>query len=106
MSFAGTVVKSTQTILAQNFDTGGQGTGDASSISGTIENFTSDAVLIGGAALGLAFILSVIWVGISMAKGGSLQGAFTGVAIIFVVAILLGLGTRAIGWFIGLGASA
>lgn len=105
MSFTSTVVEKSQFILAQDFNSGAEGSGDSSSIVGAIQGFTNDAVAIGGAAIGLAFIISVIWVGVSMAKGGSLQSAFTGVAIIFVVAILLGLGTRAIGWFIGMGSS-
>lgn len=103
MTFAPTPEMTNRLILAQSFDTGTEGSGDADSIIGAVENFTQNWVAIGGAFIGLAFVIAVVWIGITMLKGGAIGQAFTGVAAIFIVAILLGLGTRLIGWLIGLG---
>ena len=103
MTFAPTPAMTDRLILAQSFDTGTEGSGDADSILGAIENFTQNWVAIGGAVIGLAFVIAVVKIGFTMRRGGSIGEAFSGVAIIFIVAILLGVGTRAIGWLIGMG---
>lgn len=103
MTFAPTPAMTDRLILAQSFDTGTEGSGDADSIIGAVENFTQDTVAIGGTFIALAFIIAVVKIGFTMRSGGSIGDAFSSVAIIFIVAILLGLGTRVIGWLIGMG---
>jgi len=105
MTFAPSPEMANRFILAQSFDSGAEGSGDAGSIVGALEELSQQAIVISVAAIILAFILSAVWVGFTMFKGGSIGQAFTGVAVICVVALLLGIGPHLIGWVVGMGNS-
>lgn len=104
MSF--TATNSTQAlVLAQNFNTGGTGSGGVDDVVGALDNLTSVLITVGSAIAVVAFIIAILRVFVTMRSGGGFGQAFSGIGMVLLFALLLGVGTAAVGWFIGIGSS-
>lgn len=92
-------------VLAQNFNTGGTGQGGVDDVVGALDNLTSVLITVGSAIAVVAFIIAILRVFMTMRSGGGFGQAFSGIGMVLLFALLLGVGTAAVGWFIGIGSS-
>lgn len=105
MSFTTTANEKVNLILAQNFDTGGKGSGGVDDIVNAGNTLASDIATLGAVVFIVAFLISVVRVAITMKNGGSFGDAFSGLAMILVLAIVFGAGSALVGWAMGFGGS-
>ena len=105
MSFISTVQEQTTHILAQNFDTGGEGSGGVDDIINAGNTLASGISQIGAVVFILAFLIAAVRVAITMKNGGSFGDAFSGLAVLLVVAVVFGAGATLVGWAMGWGGS-
>lgn len=92
-------------VLAQNFNTGGTGAGGVDDVVGALDNLTSVLITIGGSIAVVAFLVAILRVFLTLRSGGGFGQAFSGIGMVLVFAMLLGVGTAAVGWVIGIGSS-
>lgn len=82
----------------------GSGDGGAG-ITNTIDNATNWLAIAGGSIAGLAFMIAVVIVIMTVKGGGNLQTAFGRLGLPLAGAFLLGIGAVLVQWVMGLGSS-
>lgn len=93
------------TTLAQNVNQQ-QGGGDGvEGVTGALDTLSSTIIVIGGSIAGVAFLVSVVILFFKVKGGQGIGQAFSGLVLILGAAMLLGLGTVTIGWFMSIGDS-